>query len=64
MFSKKKCMQKKKKNHNTEVDSNPQSQELEINALPTWPLHEIGKLENYKSFITNLTKNSGGHFDA
>ena len=29
------------------------------------PVTYIGKLENYKSFITNLTKkNSGGHFDA
>ena len=50
---KKKCMQKKKKNHDPEVDSNPQPWVLEFNALPTWPLHYIGKIKNYKSFITN-----------
>ena len=57
---KKKCMQKKikKKNHDPEVDSNPQPRVLEFNALPTWPLHYIAKIKNYKSFITNLTKKS------
>ena len=49
-FSKKK---KKKKNHDPEVDSNPQPWVLEFNALPTCPLHYIGKIKNYKSFITN-----------
>ena len=45
-----------KKNQYTYADSNPQSRGLELNALPTWPLHYIGILENYKNFITTLSK--------
>ena len=44
---------KKKKNQDTYTDANPQSRVLELNALPTWPLHHIGILENYKTFRTN-----------
>ena len=54
---KKKCMQKKKKkNQDTRRDSNSRSRELELNALTTWLLHYIAILENYKNFITNLSK--------
>ena len=54
---KKKCMQKKKKkNQDTQRDSNSRSRELELNALTTWLLHYIAILENYKTFITNLSK--------
>ena len=54
---KKKCMQKKKKkNRDTRRDSNSRSREVELNALTTWLLHHIAILENYKNFITNLSK--------
>ena len=47
-FQKKKsaCKKKlKKKNHDPEVDSNPQPWVLEFNASPTWPLHYIAKIK-------------------
>ena len=53
---------KKKKNHDTEADLNPRPLVLEFNALPIRPLHYIGKLDNYKSFITNLAKKSSRPF--
>ena len=60
---KKKCMQKNKKNQDTRRDSNPRSRALELNALTTWLLYYIAILENYKTFITNLSKNSAVHSD-
>ena len=46
-FQKKNSACKKKNNeinHDTEVNLNPQPRVIEFNALPTWPLHYIGKL--------------------
>ena len=43
-FEKKKVLaQKKKKKHNTKGDSNPRPWVSQFKALPTWPLHHIGK---------------------
>ena len=57
IFSKKKnCKQKKKEVKILRRDLNMLSWALELNALPTWPLHHIGILENYKTFRTNLSK--------
>ena len=56
-FKRKKIAGKKKKKAKIlRWDSNPQFLALELNALPTWPLHYFLIFENYKTFIPNLSK--------
>ena len=43
-FQKKNSACTKKKNHDTKGDSNLRPWVLQFKALPTWPLHHIGKL--------------------
>ena len=54
---------KKKKNQYTYPDSNPQPPALELNALPTWPLHYIKFLKIIRLLKSICQKFSGGHFD-